>query len=304
MTNGPTGLGQRCEQGVLITLAVHDVDRFNPPLELLLDGINSPQPSGRFPEALLGSPLLVTDDLLETEDGFQRQQPQRPAFAVRTHCQREVAEEPLRAGSYQVAEAPPLLLTREFELRRVVRDDDPRQLGGSPGGLAEMWREDAFRRDLLVAEESVGRLPGGAHHQRARDGRPSHRLSHTDGGADAGRDGRAGARRREGGSMSETQESISAWAEQTFGPSGSNIRVAVRAQEEPTELLRALSVDDDHPKAAEEVADVVIVLQRLASRLGVDLWQEVERKMAINRARVWNMDGTGHGYHVRDRGAP
>jgi NTP pyrophosphatase (non-canonical NTP hydrolase) len=104
--------------------------------------------------------------------------------------------------------------------------------------------------------------------------------------------------------MTESQKSISAWAEQTFGPSGSNIRVAVRAQEELTELLRALSVDDEHPKAAEEVADVVIVLQRLATRLGIDLWQEVERKMTVNRARVWKVDGSGHGYHVRDRGAP
>lgn len=100
--------------------------------------------------------------------------------------------------------------------------------------------------------------------------------------------------------MSETQKTISDWAEETFGPTGSNMRVAVRAQEELTELLRALSVDDLHPKAADEVADVVIVLQRLATRLGVDLWAEVERKMAVNRARVWKLDNTGHGYHVRE----
>jgi NTP pyrophosphatase (non-canonical NTP hydrolase) len=106
--------------------------------------------------------------------------------------------------------------------------------------------------------------------------------------------------------MVETQRSISEWAESTFGPSGSNMRVAVRAQEELTELLRALSVDDQHPKAAEEIADVVIVLQRLATRLGVDLWREVEAKMVVNRARVWKHDGSGHGYHLRDRarGAP
>lgn len=101
--------------------------------------------------------------------------------------------------------------------------------------------------------------------------------------------------------MSETQQTISEWAEATFGACGSNMRVAVRAQEELTELLRALSVDDDHPKAAEEVADVVIVLQRLATRLGIDLWAEVERKMLVNRGRTWKMDGTGHGYHVREK---
>lgn len=100
--------------------------------------------------------------------------------------------------------------------------------------------------------------------------------------------------------MSETQATISAWAEQTFGPAGSNTRVAVRALEEMTELLRCLSADDNHPKATDEVADVVIVLQRLATRLGIDLWAEVERKMAINRGRTWKLDSTGHGYHVRD----
>jgi hypothetical protein len=61
-------------------------------------------------------------------------------------------------------------------------------------------------------------------------------------------------------------------------------------------------VDDKHQKAPEEIADVVIVLYRLASRLGVDLHQEVEKKMAINRNREWKLDNSGHGYHVRDKG--
>lgn len=100
------------------------------------------------------------------------------------------------------------------------------------------------------------------------------------------------------GGMRESQATISEWADATFGPAGSNARVAARANEEMAELLRVLTIDDDHPKAGEEVADVVIVLCRLASRLGVDLGAEVDRKMAINRGRVWDLDGTGHGYHV------
>ena len=32
-----------------------------------------------------------------------------------------------------------------------------------------------------------------------------------------------------------------------------------------------------------------------------DLWSSVERKMTINRARAWQTDGTGHGYHVRQK---
>lgn len=101
----------------------------------------------------------------------------------------------------------------------------------------------------------------------------------------------------------ETEASIVAWADETFGPTTSNVRVAARANEEMAEALRALSVDDRHPKAAEEIADVVIVLMRLARNLGTTVDAEVQRKMAINRERVWKKDSTGHGYHIRDKAA-
>lgn len=97
----------------------------------------------------------------------------------------------------------------------------------------------------------------------------------------------------------ETQRSVSEWIEATFGPAGSNARCAARANEEMAELLRALTSDDDNPRAAPEMADVVILLYRLATRMGVDLHGEVDRKMAINRGRSWVSDGTGHGYHVK-----
>jgi NTP pyrophosphatase (non-canonical NTP hydrolase) len=97
----------------------------------------------------------------------------------------------------------------------------------------------------------------------------------------------------------ETQQTISAWADETFGEASSNVRVAVRANEEMAELLRALTVDENHPKAMEEIADVYIVLCRVAARLGGDILEEVDRKMAVNRTREWRKDGTGHGYHVR-----
>jgi NTP pyrophosphatase (non-canonical NTP hydrolase) len=102
--------------------------------------------------------------------------------------------------------------------------------------------------------------------------------------------------------MTETQETVCAFADEKFGPATSNIRVAARANEEMAELLRALSADDNHPKAAEEIADVVIILYRLARNLGTDLQDEIDRKMAINRKRTWKRDETGHGYHVRDKG--
>ena len=101
----------------------------------------------------------------------------------------------------------------------------------------------------------------------------------------------------------ETQASVSTWADQTFGPASSNARVAARANEEMAELLRCLTVDDQHPKAAEEIADVVIVLYRLAQRLDADLMAEIDRKMLVNRGRVWRLAGDGHGYHVRSEAA-
>lgn len=102
--------------------------------------------------------------------------------------------------------------------------------------------------------------------------------------------------------MAETQQSVTEWANATFGVAGSNARVAARANE-MAELLRAITVDDASPMAPAEVADVVIVLYRLATRLGVNLHDEVDKKMAINRARQWKLDATGHGYHVRDKAA-
>jgi NTP pyrophosphatase (non-canonical NTP hydrolase) len=97
----------------------------------------------------------------------------------------------------------------------------------------------------------------------------------------------------------ETQQSVSEWADRTFGPVTTNARIAARANEEMAELLRALTADDRHPKAGEEVADIVIVLYRLARELDVDLMAEIDRKMAKNRLRSWKLDSTGHGYHVR-----
>jgi NTP pyrophosphatase (non-canonical NTP hydrolase) len=101
--------------------------------------------------------------------------------------------------------------------------------------------------------------------------------------------------------MYETQTSMAIWAYSTFGPVTSRMAIAARANEEMAELLRALSKDDKNPKAIEEAADVVIVLSRLFHEAAVDMWEEVERKMAINRARVWRKDGDGHGYHVREK---
>lgn len=101
--------------------------------------------------------------------------------------------------------------------------------------------------------------------------------------------------------MINNQYEISAWADETFGTASSNARVAARANEEMAELLRALTSDDQHPNAAEEIADIVIVLCRLMTRLGKNFGEEIDRKMAINRVRKWNLTTDGHGYHVRNK---
>jgi NTP pyrophosphatase (non-canonical NTP hydrolase) len=98
----------------------------------------------------------------------------------------------------------------------------------------------------------------------------------------------------------ETQVSISQWAVKTFGPGGTNARAIARANREMAELLEHVTADDQHPEAAEEVADIVIVLYRVATRLGVDLHERIDAKMAQNRVRKWRRDGTGHGYHVEE----
>ena len=96
----------------------------------------------------------------------------------------------------------------------------------------------------------------------------------------------------------ETQNSVSAWAEETFGPVSSNARVAARANEEMAELLRVLTRDDEAlDQVADECADVVIVLMRLADRMGFGLQDAIDQKMAVNRGRTWGRDGSGHGYH-------
>lgn len=98
----------------------------------------------------------------------------------------------------------------------------------------------------------------------------------------------------------ETQESICAWANETFGAPGSNAGTAARANKEMSELLMALVMDDSYEGAPEEAADVIIVLMRIFERFGTTWQQEVNKKMKVNRGRKWHLDGAGHGYHVKD----
>lgn len=99
--------------------------------------------------------------------------------------------------------------------------------------------------------------------------------------------------------MKETQRTITAWADETFGVPASNLSIATRAAKELDELIEYLVENDQHPKAVEECADIVIVLSRLVERRGGDLLADVDRKMAINRTRTWVLSGDGNGQHVK-----
>lgn len=138
--------------------------------------------------------------------------------------------------------------------------------------------------------------------------------------------------------MSETQETVHGWINEKFpGTDPESPRKSLRALEEMVELCLASgasysavvhtakkAVDahigkipgglgSDHnwfagrkpepDKIPAEAADVLIVLYGIAGMRGFDLHAEVDRKMAINRARRWKANGDGTGYHIKEGGA-
>ncbi|CAM3520385.1 MazG-like family protein [Thalassospira profundimaris] len=96
---------------------------------------------------------------------------------------------------------------------------------------------------------------------------------------------------------SENQRSMCDWAEQTFGPVSDPASLVERALLEMQELGEAVQ-DRDISEIGKEAADVLILLYRLADQFNLDLDQEVQAKMAINRSRTWVSKGDGTGSHV------
>ena len=89
-------------------------------------------------------------------------------------------------------------------------------------------------------------------------------------------------------------KAITDWQLATFG-AATPPRALRRFREELDELL-----DAPESELAEEAADVVIMLAGwVKARTGEDLAEAVERKMAINRARKWDVRGDGTGYHIK-----
>lgn len=95
----------------------------------------------------------------------------------------------------------------------------------------------------------------------------------------------------------ETQASVARWAEETFGPAEAAALVA-RARLELDELEEAARAGHPAAHVAEEAADVLILLYRIAERSGEDLLAALDRKMSVNRQRRWARSGDGTGRHV------
>jgi NTP pyrophosphatase (non-canonical NTP hydrolase) len=95
----------------------------------------------------------------------------------------------------------------------------------------------------------------------------------------------------------ETSNTIRVWGDATFGEVKDLAALTARARGELDELEAALRAGD-MAEAGREAADVVILLHRLVALAGMDLSEEVDAKMAINRARTWKAAGDGTGGHV------
>ena len=96
-------------------------------------------------------------------------------------------------------------------------------------------------------------------------------------------------------SEDETIQSVTQWANETFGPATIQ-RQTNRAIEEMEEL-RLAAASGDLAKLVEEAADVVICFYRV---IGILDPEAINKKMAVNRARQWKVGGDGCAYHIAE----
>jgi NTP pyrophosphatase (non-canonical NTP hydrolase) len=95
----------------------------------------------------------------------------------------------------------------------------------------------------------------------------------------------------------ETSQTIRAWGDAVFGAPQDLTVLVKRARVEMDELEQAIR-DGDMAEAGREAADVVILLHRLAGILGMELSDQVDAKMMVNRIRKWKSAGDGTGGHI------
>lgn len=99
-------------------------------------------------------------------------------------------------------------------------------------------------------------------------------------------------------------QDICDWALKTFGKAPDVAVLINRADKEFIELYQLIEpndvgqVDFDPAEAAEEIADIVIVLAQACAFLGYDLQSMINAKMNLNVLRRWDTAGNGVGQHV------
>jgi hypothetical protein len=94
--------------------------------------------------------------------------------------------------------------------------------------------------------------------------------------------------------MRETQRTICDWADNTFGFTTPNSAINRMLQE-------VREVEWHKPdELADECADVLITLYRVADTFNFDLHACVDHKMEINRGRKWKSNGDGTGQHIKE----
>ena len=97
--------------------------------------------------------------------------------------------------------------------------------------------------------------------------------------------------------LMETSQTIREWGDATFGEARDPTALVARARAELDELEEAVGAGE-MAEAGREAADVVILLHRLVALAGMDLGEQLDAKMTVNRARKWRAAGDGTGGHV------
>lgn len=133
--------------------------------------------------------------------------------------------------------------------------------------------------------------------------------------------------------MTETQQTITDWSREVFGPYaradtrhvpmasqlahenrgaadrmldffgnlGGPALIAARMNQEVAELIEELVNSEEQAKVESELGDVGILLMQVAHSRGIDLMAAIDKKMAVNRRRKWKVGGIqGIGQHVEE----
>lgn len=98
-------------------------------------------------------------------------------------------------------------------------------------------------------------------------------------------------------SIGELQQEVADWADEVLPRRKFYTTAAKLMMEEIPEWLMA-------PDDPLEYADIVILVLDLAYQKGIDIEEAVERKMAINRTRRWQVDELGVATHIGERNEP